>query len=91
MKGGEKMVEKESRIFLRVDDDDKKTINIINHNHLKAFEPFTHGSYAGVHTWCFDSPEMAEKARVDYVKCHTQLGAAKERLSMLEPGHTCSC
>lgn len=32
--------------------------------------------------------EMAEKARVDYVKCHTQLGAAKERLSMLEAGPT---
>lgn len=32
--------------------------------------------------------EMAEKARVDYVKCHTQLGAAKERLSMLETGPT---
>jgi HlyD family secretion protein len=32
--------------------------------------------------------EMAEKARVDYIKCHTQLGAAKERLSMLEAGPT---
>lgn len=32
--------------------------------------------------------EMAEKARVDYVKCHTQLGAARERLSMLEAGPT---
>ena len=32
--------------------------------------------------------EMAEKARVDYVKCRTQLGAAKERLSMLETGPT---
>ncbi|MBN2294520.1 MAG: hypothetical protein JXM70_18975, partial [Pirellulales bacterium] len=32
--------------------------------------------------------EAAEKARVDYVKCHTQLGAAKERLSMLEAGPT---
>jgi HlyD family secretion protein len=32
--------------------------------------------------------EMQEKARVDYVKCHTQLGAAKERLAMLEAGPT---
>lgn len=32
--------------------------------------------------------EMAEKARVDYVKCHTELLAAKERLAMLEAGPT---
>ena len=32
--------------------------------------------------------EMVEKARVDYVKCHTQLGAAKQRLAMLEEGPT---
>ncbi|MBN1806526.1 MAG: efflux RND transporter periplasmic adaptor subunit [Sedimentisphaerales bacterium] len=32
--------------------------------------------------------EMAEKARVDYVKCNTQLRAAKERLSMLKAGPT---
>jgi len=32
--------------------------------------------------------ETVEKARVDYVKCHTQLGAAREQLSMLEAGPT---
>jgi multidrug efflux pump subunit AcrA (membrane-fusion protein) len=32
--------------------------------------------------------EMAEKARVDYVRCHSQLGAAKQRLSILEAGPT---
>jgi len=32
--------------------------------------------------------ETVEKARVDYVKCHTQLGAAKELLAMLEAGPT---
>jgi len=32
--------------------------------------------------------ETVEKARVDYVKCHTQLEAAKERLAMLEAGPT---
>ena len=32
--------------------------------------------------------EMAEKARVDYVKCHTQLEAARQWLSMLEAGPT---
>jgi len=32
--------------------------------------------------------ELAEKARVDYVDCHTQLEAAKERLAMLEAGPT---
>lgn len=32
--------------------------------------------------------EMAEKARVDYVKCQTQLDAAKEQLAMLNVGPT---
>jgi RND family efflux transporter MFP subunit len=32
--------------------------------------------------------ETVEKARVSYVKCHTQLEAAKERLAMLEAGPT---
>ena len=32
--------------------------------------------------------ELAEKARVDYVKCQTQLGTAKEQLSMLKAGPT---
>jgi len=32
--------------------------------------------------------ETVEKARVGYVKCHTQLEAAKERLAMLEAGPT---
>ena len=32
--------------------------------------------------------ETVEKARVGYVKCHTQLGAAKELLAMLEAGPT---
>jgi len=32
--------------------------------------------------------ESVEKARVSYVKCHTQLGAAKELLAMLEAGPT---
>ncbi len=32
--------------------------------------------------------ETVEKARVSYVKCHTQLGAAKELLAMLEAGPT---
>jgi len=32
--------------------------------------------------------ETVEKARVDYVNCHTQLMAAKERLAMLEAGPT---
>jgi len=32
--------------------------------------------------------ETVEKARVSYVKCHTQFGAAKERLAMLEAGPT---
>jgi len=32
--------------------------------------------------------ETVEKARVDYVECHTQLEAAKERLAMLEAGPT---
>jgi multidrug resistance efflux pump len=32
--------------------------------------------------------ETVEKARVRYVECHTQLGAAKEKLAMLEAGPT---
>jgi multidrug resistance efflux pump len=32
--------------------------------------------------------EEVEKARVSYVKCHTQLGSAKESLAMLEAGPT---
>jgi len=32
--------------------------------------------------------ELAEKARVSYVKCQTQHGAAKEQLAMLEAGPT---
>jgi multidrug efflux pump subunit AcrA (membrane-fusion protein) len=32
--------------------------------------------------------EMAEKARVSYIECQTQLGAAKERVAMLEAGPT---
>jgi len=32
--------------------------------------------------------ELAEKARVSYVKCQTQFGAAKEQLAMLEAGPT---
>jgi len=32
--------------------------------------------------------EAAEKARVSYVKCQTQLGASKEQLAMLEAGPT---
>ncbi len=32
--------------------------------------------------------ETQEKARVSYVKCHTQLEAAKEKLAMLEAGPT---
>ncbi len=32
--------------------------------------------------------EAEEKARVDYIKCQTQLGAAKEQLAMLKAGPT---
>jgi len=32
--------------------------------------------------------EIEEKARVDYIKCHTQLQSAKENLAMLEAGAT---
>ncbi len=32
--------------------------------------------------------EMAERARVDFVKCQTQLGSAREELAMLEAGPT---
>ena len=32
--------------------------------------------------------EMEERARVDYIKCHTQLNFAKENLAMLEAGAT---
>jgi len=58
---------KKGWIFLRIEDEDKELITLINNDQLKHLE-FGYGSYIRVHEWSFNSPEEAKEAKAIILK-----------------------
>jgi len=50
------------RIFFSIKDEDEAKIQKINRNNLKHLS-FSHGSWAGIHTWSFESKKDASEAK----------------------------